>query len=219
MPEPSENTSSRVLDPNQRISETLFGLIMVMTATGTLSVIAADRIAIRTMIFAALGCNLAWGIIDAGLYLMGRLFDRSRHLLTYRAARDAKESRHSEQAIADALPAFVADQLPADHLAAMRRNLLRTPEPPEPRLTKADWLGALAVCVTVFLSTLPVVIPFLFVSDVRLALRLSNVVAIAMLFLCGYALGHRVGRRPLSMGLVMVAVGLALAGTAILLGG
>ena len=28
------------------------------------------------MILAALGCNLAWGIIDAGLYLMGCLGER-----------------------------------------------------------------------------------------------------------------------------------------------
>ncbi len=216
---PSEDTSSRLLDPIERISETLFGLIMVLTATGTLSVIAADRIAIRTMIFAALGCNLAWGIIDGGLYLMARLVDRSRHLLTYRAARDAKDPRVSEQVIADTLPPFLAERLPADHLAAMRENLLRTPEPPEPHLTKADWLGALAVCVIVFLSTLPVVVPFLFTDQVRLALRLSNAVAIVMLFLCGYALGHCAGRRPLPMGLLMVAVGLALSGIAILLGG
>ena len=219
MPESSEGTSNRLLDPIERISETLFGLIMVLTATGTLSVITADRIAVRTMIIAALGCNLAWGIIDGGLYLMARLVDRARHLLTYRAARDATDPRIAEQAIADALPSFLAEHLPAGQLESLRQNLLQTPEPPAPHLTKTDWLGALAVCVIVFLSTFPVVIPFLFIDEVRLALRLSNAVAIVMLFLCGYALGHRTGRRPLPMGLLMVAIGLALAGIAILLGG
>ena len=72
---------NRLLDPVDRISEVLFGLIMVLTSTGTLSVISAGRAETRTMIIGALGCNLAWGIIDAGMYLMGCLADRGRELL------------------------------------------------------------------------------------------------------------------------------------------
>jgi hypothetical protein len=215
----SEDTSRRVLDPIERISETLFGLIMVLVATGTLSVVAADRAATKTMVIAALGCNLAWGIIDGGLYLMGRLVDRARHLLTFRAVRDAADAETADAAIADALPAFLAEHLPGEQIEAMRKSLLQTQEPPTPRLTKTDWFGALAICVVVFLSTFPVVIPFLLLDDVRPALRLSNAVAIAMLFLCGYALGRGTGRRPLPMGLVMVAIGVGLSGIAMLLGG
>jgi len=217
MPDSSDNTSSRLLDPIERISETLFGLIMVLTATNTLSVITADRVAVGTMIVAALGCNLAWGIIDGGLYLMARLVDRARHLLTYRAVRDATDTATADQVIADALPSFL--NLPAGQLEVIRQKLLQMPEPPEPGLAKGDWLGALAVCLIVLLSTFPVVIPFLFLDDVRLALRVSNAVAIVMLFLCGYGLGHRTGRSPLPMGLLMAAIGVALSGIAILLGG
>jgi VIT1/CCC1 family predicted Fe2+/Mn2+ transporter len=57
------------------------------------------------------------------------------------------------------------------------------------------------------------------IGDVRLALRASNVIACAMLFLLGYAFGHYAGFRPWSMGLAMTAVGGALVGVAILLGG
>jgi|SRR5689334_4645777 hypothetical protein len=60
----------RVLEPVERLSEILFGLIMALTITGAVSVATADHIQIRTMLFAALGCNLAWGIIDGGMYLM-----------------------------------------------------------------------------------------------------------------------------------------------------
>jgi hypothetical protein len=219
MPELSEDTSRRLLDPIERISETLFGLIMVLGATGTLSVVSADEAATGTMIVAALGCNLAWGIIDGGLYLMGRLVDRARHLLTYRAVRDAGDAATARQAIADALPSLFAEQLSAEQLDAMGQRLLQAPEPPTPRLAKTDWLGALAICIVVFLSTFPVVIPFLLIDEVRPALRVSNVIAIVMLFLCGYALGRCTGRRPLPMGLVMVAIGVGLSGIAILLGG
>ena len=68
--EPSRS-SKRVLDPIDRISEVLFGLIMVLTFTGSLSVAESGRDDVRTMLIGALGCNLAWGIIDAMLYLDG----------------------------------------------------------------------------------------------------------------------------------------------------
>jgi hypothetical protein len=55
------------LDPMDRISEVLFGVIMVLTFTGALSIATADRLEVREMLVGALGCNLAWGVIDAGL--------------------------------------------------------------------------------------------------------------------------------------------------------
>jgi VIT1/CCC1 family predicted Fe2+/Mn2+ transporter len=70
-----------------------------------------------------------------------------------------------------------------------------------------------------FVSTFPIVIPFILIGDARLALRFSNAVAIAMLFVCGYAFGRCAGFRPWATGLLMVAIGAALVGVAIALGG
>ena len=70
----------RVLEPIDRTSEILFGLIMVLTFTGSLSVVGAGREDVRTMLVGALGCNLAWGIIDAVFYLMGCLAEKGRDL-------------------------------------------------------------------------------------------------------------------------------------------
>src|SRR5690242_8024436 len=70
----------RILDPIERSMETLFGLIMVLTFTCTLSAATAGREEIRTMVFAALGCNLAWGIVDGVMYLLNTLAERGRGL-------------------------------------------------------------------------------------------------------------------------------------------
>jgi len=72
-------TSRRVLEPHERISEVLFGLIMVLTFTGSLSASEAGRAEIRTMLIGALGCNLAWGVIDAVLYVMGNLAEKGQN--------------------------------------------------------------------------------------------------------------------------------------------
>jgi len=63
----------RILEPVERLSEILFELIMTLTITGAVGVATSDRIQIHHIVIAALGCNVAWGIIDAGMYLMARL--------------------------------------------------------------------------------------------------------------------------------------------------
>jgi len=215
-----EKASNRFLDPIDRISEVFFGLIMVLTSTGTLSVLTAGRVEVKTMIMGALGCNLAWGIIDAGMYLMGSLEERGRYLLTLRVVRQSTNPDTAKRAIVDALPESLASALSQENLESVRLKLLQLPEPPRrPGFTKDDWLGALGVCLLVFISTLPVVIPFLFVDNARSALRVSNAVAIVMLFLCGYAFARCTGLRPWLTGLAMVAVGAVLVGVAIALGG
>ena len=209
----------RILDPMDRISEVLFGVIMALTFTLTFAVATADTLAVRTMLFAALGCNLAWGIIDGGVYLLARLNSQGRAILRWRAARDAPDADAARQVVADGLPPLLASIVDPAHLEAMRLKLNQLPEPEHPRLTKSDWLGALGICLLSFLSTFPIVIPFLFISDARLALRISNAVAIGMLFVCGFIFGRYAGLRPATMGIAMVALGGALVGVAIALGG
>ena len=77
---PGAGVMKRALDPIDRLSEVLFGLIMVLTFTGSLSVYEAGREDVRTMLVGALGCNVAWGLIDAVFYLMGCLAEKGRDL-------------------------------------------------------------------------------------------------------------------------------------------
>ncbi len=209
----------RILDPMERISEVLFGLIMALTFTLTFAVATADNLAVRTMLMAALGCNLAWGIIDGGVYLLTRLSQQGRAIQRWRAARDAPDAGTAQREIADALPPLVASIVDPAQLETMRQRLRQLPEPAPPRLSGNDWLGALGIFLLSFLSTFPIVIPFLLIGDARLALRVSNVVAIAMLFLCGFLFGRYAGFRPVAMGASMVALGGALVGVAIAFGG
>jgi len=213
-------SSKRVLEPYDRVSEVLFGLIMVLTFTGSLSIAQAGREDIRTMLIGALGCNLAWGIIDGVLYLMNSLADRGKGLLALRAVRKATDPRKAQRMIADALPPLVASVLEPAELETVCQRLKQLPEPPgHVRLGREDWLGALGVFLLVFLSTLPVVVPFVLMSNAMLALRVSNGIAIVMLFVTGCTFGRITGRRPWVMGVAMVILGLTLVGITIALGG
>ena len=90
------------LEPIDRVSEVLFGLIMVLTFTGSLRVADAGRVDVRVMLIGAIGCNLVWGIIDGVLYLMRSLADKGQGLKTYRAVRDATDAQHAQQLVANA---------------------------------------------------------------------------------------------------------------------
>lgn len=216
----ADKSSKRVLEPVERVSEVLFGLIMVLTFTGSLSIAEAGRDDIRTMLIGALGCNLAWGIIDAVLYLMGCLAEKGRNLMTYRAVRKATDPQKAQRLIAGALPPLVASMLQPTELETMRQRLQELPEPPaRARLGKSDWAGALGVFLLVFLSTFPVAVPFLFMQKAALAMRVSNAIAVAMLFITGMAYGRCVGRSPWLFGLSMVFLGVVLVGLTMALGG
>jgi VIT family len=208
------------LDPQDRILEVLFGLIMVLTFTGSLSATEAGREEVRTMLIGALGCNLAWGLIDAIMYLMTCLSERGRGILTFRAVRKATNPTKANGIIADAMPPLLASVLQPAELEMMRQRLSQLPEPPErPRLTWPDFKGAITVFCLVFLCTFPVAIPFLFMHDTMVAMRTSNGIAVVMLFVLGYYYGRLAGYPAWRTGLAMVLIGCILVALTIALGG
>ena len=221
--ESNQHRKRRVLEPIERVSEVLFGLIMVMTFTGSISVAESGREDVRMMLVGAIGCNIAWGIVDAIMYLMSSLTERARGRSALVMVRKATDSAHAHQLITDAIPDVIASVLKESDLEAIRQRLVAMPDSASGvhrrLLGKDEWLGALGVFLLVFFSTLPVVVPFAFMDDARLALRISNGIAIAMLFACGASLGKFAGGRPWVVGLIMVVVGLVLAGMTLALGG
>jgi VIT1/CCC1 family predicted Fe2+/Mn2+ transporter len=183
----------RVLDPVERVSEVTFGVLMALSFTGALSVATAGREEVRTMMLTALGCNLAWGLTDAVMYLVGTVVEQSREVALLRTvADDEGNAEETHRRIA----------------APMRRSL-----------AGADYAAALEVFVLVVLATFPVVIPFVFLQDAAIALRISNLLSIVTLFACGYALGRYAQSNAWRFGLAMAAIGTVLVAAIVALGG
>ena len=215
-----EKESKRVLEPVERISEILFGLIMVLTFTCSFSVSQAGRSQVDSMLWGAIGCNLAWGIIDAVFYLIASFCERGHTLVLLRRVRETSDAAEARQIIADAIPPLIATRLAAEVYESLRQQVRQLPEPPaRPRFSRDDYRGALGVFLLVFFATFPVVIPFTLMSNARLALRISNVIAIALLYLSGCALGRYASKRPWRFGLWTVILGAAMVGLAVALGG
>ena len=208
--EPVQSTK-HVLEVSERIAEMLFGVIMFLTITGSLRVASAGPDDVHTMLVNALGCNLAWGVIDAVLYCMGRGAEKGRGLIVHHAVRKATDPERAQRLIADALPSVVASVLQPAELESIRQRLKQLPEPPDRvRLRKEDWLAGLWVFLWVVLSMFPLALPFIFMHNAALALHVSNAIAMVMLFGMGYAYGRLTLRNPWSRGIAMVIVGLGL---------
>lgn len=215
-----DKTSKRVLEPPERIAEVLFGLIMVLTFTCSFSVANSDRIELRQMLVGALGCNAAWGIIDGIFYLMSCLSERGRNLAILRALRRATDLQQAHHVMADALPPTVVSVMAEAEFEELRRRLNQLPEPPDkPQLKRDDWRGAVGNMLLVFLSTLPPTIPFMVLENSRLALRISNWLAVTMLFGLGYAYGRYAEHRPWRWAFSMVGLGALMVALTISLGG
>jgi hypothetical protein len=215
---------NRTLDPSTRLAEILFGLIMTLTFTlgAGLLVQEEGREGARTLLIAMIGCNTAWGIVDGMLYLVLELFDRSQQARLGRAVRHAPDVQGAIATVVTELDDKFARLLTVPQRMEVYRwivaNIRARAEEPV-RITKADILGSVASFSIVFLIGLPATIPFMLVDDPWLALRFSNCVLLALLFLTGYCFGTSTLGHPLLIGSGLMVLGIALVVAAIALGG
>ncbi|HJS56784.1 MAG TPA: VIT family protein [Vicinamibacteria bacterium] len=211
------------LDPGDRLGEVLFGLIMVLTITLTTELALEDgRAGARELLIAAIGCNVAWGIIDGGMYVMGAMLERARRANAILAVKGAPDEATALAIVEDALEGTLVALQPDEERRRLYRQvremaLRATPAPT--RLQREDLLGGAACLLLVVLSVVPVVLPFLLIRDPWLALRVSNALLVVLLFVTGYEWGRHANTSRWLAGLIYMAVGLVLVGVAIALGG
>ena len=211
-----------VLDPIERISEILVGLIMAVTIVGAVSIATPGPDDIRTVTVAAFGCNLAWGLVDAVMFLIGTVTERDRNRVLAIRIRGA-EPETAHRLIKRALPEYVAALLEPDAIEGIRRRLAGVP-PAAHRflwnLTPRDYQAAFSIFLMVVIATFPVVIPFVLTSDAVLAIRLSRIITLVMMFLAGYVLARYCGdAKPWVAGLTMAVLGVVLIAAVKALGG
>lgn len=207
----AEAVREPVLSPVDRVSELLFGLFMALTFTGAVSVAESARNEIRTMFIAALGCNLAWGLVDAVMYVVRTITERGKALTLLRSVQRATDEAEGRRLIEERLSHVAAGLVATPEIEAMRERIVAMPPPPaRPTLQRDDLLAALAIFLIVVASTFPVVLPFAIFADVATAKTVSRWVALAMLFIGGLVLGRYAGYGSWRAGLLMVGLGTAL---------
>lgn len=223
---PSHRTSRihQYLDPATSLSELLFGLIMTLTFTLGAGIVIEDegREGVRQLLIAVIGCNIAWGIIDGALYIMGQLFQRGRIRRMAQSVRDARDDATAVGLIAEELDGSLGVLVgPEDRQSTYARiaTQMRGQPLPEARVKRDDVIGALASGLLVVITSVPAVIPFLLMNDLHGALRTSNAILLGLLFLTGYWWARFTLGKPWLVGLCFLVCGTILVAVAIPLGG
>jgi VIT1/CCC1 family predicted Fe2+/Mn2+ transporter len=218
-----ERFVQRHLDPASRMGEVLFGLIMVLSITLTAGLsVTEGKEGVRQLLVAAIGCNIAWGIIDGIMYVMNCMAERSIQARLIQEIQGAPDSEAALGIIRNQVEPELETLAGAEDRESLYHAMLKylsRSRVPRIRLEKKDVYGGLACFWLVFISCLPAAVPFLIFSKPVLALRVSNLLLIVMLYIVGRKWAAYTNSNGLVTGLAMVAIGLLLVGVAIVLGG
>ena len=223
MPDSKRRFVVRYLDPASRLGEILFGLVMVLTITLSAGITMDEgRAGVRQLLAAAIGCNIAWGIIDAVMYMMNCVTVRSQKMRLVTAIQQAESPEIALTLIEEGIDPELQELLHPNEAEAFGRSVLKhvaQAQIKSIRVTKDEVYGALACFLLVFFSCLPAALPFFIFSQPHFALRVSNFLLLLFLFLIGRKWAQYAGTNPLVTGTALVVLGLVLVGLAILLGG
>jgi len=143
---------------------------------------------------------------------------KNRRLALLVRVQGSADASAARRVIAGELPDGLGAASGEDMLEAIRQKLVRMPVS-RATLDRRDLGAALGVFALVVLVTFPVVFPFLIFRDVWFAMRVSNGVALAILFGYGHLLGRYSGGTPWKFGLSVTLVGVALVAIIVALGG
>jgi hypothetical protein len=211
---------SAVLNPVDRISEVLFGLIMVLTFTGAISASTDAREDVRELLWAALGCNVVWGLVDAIMYLMNVAIERGHSITVIKKIQDAKNEDEAGKILKDEIQPGIAGLMSEKELNELSMRLKKLPQPSKKNIiTGTDLWAGVQIFLLVFLCTFPVAIPFGIFDNLEVAMRASNVVALLLLFIGGFLLAKYAGFRPGLTAIVYTLIGVALVAITMALGG
>jgi VIT1/CCC1 family predicted Fe2+/Mn2+ transporter len=203
------------------MAEMIFGLIMALGVTAAIR-LGTEDLSRRELFVSVAGCNVAWGIVDGVVLVLMRLFERGRITRIVRQARAAPDEEKAFAIILGEMPPEVERLLTEDdrgRLKALSLGLLARAKPRCPGMERGDFLHGISAGLLVILPTIPVVLPYLMVTDVLTAVRASYAVALLLLFLVGWRWGQIVGGSPWRIGGALIALGIILVGITTALGG
>ncbi len=211
----------RHLDPATRVGECLFGLIMALGITGAVR-LGTNETSSHQLFVAVLGCNVAWGVVDGVMYVMLALFERSRKSRIVNCVVTAPDDAAAIEFIRAELGTRLEPLTTPEERQQLYQwvlELARRANREPPRIRREDILGGIAVGIMVLFATLPILVPFILLSNADVAVRCSNLIALGMLFWLGFWWARAVGANPYRISAGVAAVGIILVLITILLGG
>jgi hypothetical protein len=213
----------RHLDPSESLLEILFGLIMALTMTaGARLLTAPTELNAIELAVALLGCNIAWGVIDAAFYLLGARFNRNRRLVFIRRLQQSADQQEAIRLVREEFDLEGEPEMLAEDREGFYKSLtlmFRHAKVKRTHLLPGDYVAAGIICALVSVTALPGLVPLLLTADSVLALRIANGLQVGLLLLIGYRWAQYSGTNPWRAAALIGLLGVALVLVAVALGG
>jgi hypothetical protein len=213
----------RFLEPADWLGELLFGLIMALTLTlGAGLVVAEGPDATKGILEGVVGCLLAWALIDAVIFMMNEVFERSRMAWLIETIQKVTDEERALALIQKELDPVLGNVTAESERARLYQDIFRnvqSAEVPKTKIEKEEIGGAVVTFLVVMSAAVPALVPFLFFKDRHLAMIVSNGLLLGTLFLVGYWWAREARTKPWLTGCIVMLIGGVMVIVAKLLGG
>jgi VIT1/CCC1 family predicted Fe2+/Mn2+ transporter len=151
---------------------------------------------------------------------MSRLFEKGHGYSVLKKLKSITDKAEGRKLLTDELPSVISAILKSEEVDQLQERLVKLEDFPKSALINwSELRTAFMILLLVFTCTFPVALPFIFINNTALALRLSNGIALLILFIGGYSVGKYAGFRPFVSGIAILLLGIILVGITMALGG
>ena len=218
------------LDPIDALSATFFSILIAMLFTLSYDILIYRGIVDSSfssgygteLFFAILVVVMVWGTIDGIMYVLTEVFQRGERHRLLELLQTTEHEETAVDAIADEFDFILEPITSDDQRSALYHDIfahLRKAEPQEVGLQRGDVVGAITFILVSALVVIPSLLPLLLLpNNTAMAIRISNVVSIIVIFGTGYSWGKYSDVNPWKTGLILASVCLSMVLVAIFIG-
>ena len=207
-----------LIDPIDRLTESLFSILILLTFTMTSWIISRSGSSEHTLTsenivdlaIAALFTVIAYGVIDGVIYALLTMFGRGESHRLLQGIQAADSEQEAVEVIADNLDYMlepITGEQERRQLYSHILDQLRNSQPREIGLKREDVTAGLTHILVAILVIIPPLFPLVAMrQDTGMAILVSNIISLFLLFFVGYRWGRYTGANPWKTGLIILAV-------------
>jgi VIT1/CCC1 family predicted Fe2+/Mn2+ transporter len=205
--------------------EIISGVFIVLILINNFEIISKNWALNNAVLFAfiIILINLIWGIVDGLSFIFTSLLEKGRYNRMISRVKSS-DKKLATEIIKNELDNTIISRCDKETkeqiIEAVFKNLSLTSSAiiKKPKIFKSDIIGAFLCVFFVFLPCIVILPFFLLINNLTLAILVSNIIGLGMLFAFGYKLGSCTDRNKIITGMVIMLIGLAIIATAIAFG-
>jgi VIT1/CCC1 family predicted Fe2+/Mn2+ transporter len=197
--------------------EIVSGLFIVLIMTNGLTLFSKDSLSInRTFfVFVIVAVNLLWGIFDGLMLIFTNLLEEGRYNKMISRIKSSDKKLATElikNELGDTIINRCDKETREQLIETVLNNFSSTPSAifKKPKISQNDIIAALICTFFVFLPCIVILPFFLLINNLTLAILVSNIISLGMLFAFGYKLGSCTDRNKIITGMIIMLIGLVI---------